>query len=234
MASLTEKLNWILKSELYKKIQQTINNEFHFSAYCLNCDIEDDEVFEIKPGTYLNNLLHIIYIKDKAVSLNKKNKIYAKRFNIHYYKTISYYRDILENGMTCIKFLCKLYRELLIYEALLLQQGHTNIGLSEDIYEIVRCMIFYRQNYLDEILKFENNFLIKLAINIEKYLNSGIYLIDAANETRINGFVPFNKCYYQIEKNLDMYYIKATDEWIITNDDSEAHVSEGFDINTDY
>lgn len=63
--------------------------------------------------------------------------------------------------MTCIKFLCKLCRELLIYKALLLQQGHTNIGLSEYIYEIIRYIIFYRQNYLDEILKFENSFLIK-------------------------------------------------------------------------
>ena len=30
MASLTEKLNWILNSDLYKKIQQAINKEFHF------------------------------------------------------------------------------------------------------------------------------------------------------------------------------------------------------------
>lgn len=239
MESITEKLNEILKSELYNKIKQTIDEKFCYDENDIMYEDEEDEnedseFFEIKSNEHLNRCLDMIYIRDKAISIYKKNKIITEGFDFKYYKTIKNYHDILKNGMTCIKFLCKLYRELLVYEALLLQKGHTNIGLSGDIYEIVRCIIFYRHNYPDEKLKFENNFLIKLAVNIEKYLDRGGCLIRAANETRIHGFVPFDKSRYQDFKNLDMYHIKTTDEWIITNDDPEEHTYEGFDLQTDY
>lgn len=205
MTTLIEELNNILESDLYKKILNALPFEItgieHLNTYIdlIKVDIFDDE-------KYINGF-----------------------FNIKNYKVLKDYETILNNGMSCIEFLCKFYRELLIYAAINLQKSIA-VEVIKDTKNILKMLIFYKLNNPNKNIRFENNFAIKLYIiaiqNFEIWYKA---LRDGINIARKLNLIKFDICDY--ERYYDERFVELSKEEII---DMNTYIYEGFDLDTDY
>lgn len=155
----------IKKYDIISQLNQIIDSD----KYQFILKILENEKITVTSITNLNSYISII-------DFNNHLNVNYYLGGIYKYYIIQDYEKLLNNGMTCIKFLCKLYRELLIYisltissKAFLLKYNENNeIYYKETserfkiLYNIIENLIYCKLNFPYIDISLEENFILAL------------------------------------------------------------------------